>query len=270
MEFKILGPLVMQYGGRDHLPAAPKQRQILALLLLNADRYVSIDACSEELWGSHRPKTYVPTIQTYILQIRKSLASIPSVGTLKNAHKVISTGRSGYRLVLPESALDLTVFNRLLAEGRSAARTGQAAEAATALRTALAMRRGPMLNGLQTGRVVDALIDAHNEACVVAQEQYFAAELALGFHQHILSDLRATALLHPLNEGLQRQHMLALYRSGRQAEALEVFHQLRRTLAEQLGLAPSPPLCHLHGRILDSDPDLDSDREMRGALVLKH
>ncbi|ASU57793.1 hypothetical protein CGQ36_09665 [Nocardiopsis dassonvillei] len=267
MELKVLGPLGMEFEGRDYLPAAPKQRQILALLLLNVDRYVSIDTCAEELWGPHRPKTSVPTIQTYILQIRKALASLPSVATMKKAHELLSTGRGGYRMVLPEDTLDLSVCNRLLAEGRFAARQGRHADAASALRTALAMRRGPMLNGLRLGPVLDALIDAHDEAFIVAQEQYFEAELALGFHWHVLSDLRAMSLLHPLNEGLQRQYMLALYRAGRQAEALEVFRHLRTTLADQLGLMPSPPLCHLHERILASDPELDPNREAYDAVL---
>lgn len=185
---------------------------------------------------------------------------------MKNAHSVLSTGRSGYRLTLPEGALDLTVFNQLLTEGRTAVREGRHADSAAAFEAALAMHREPMLDGLQTGRVVRALIDAHDDACVVAQEQYFEAELTLGFHRHILSDLRAAALLHPLNEGLQRQYMLALYHSGRQAKALEVFQQLRRTLTDQLGLLPSPPLCRLQERILMSDPNLTPDREVHGAL----
>lgn len=267
MKFTVLGPLKMEYEGDDYLPAAPKQKQILALLLLNAGRYVSIDTCAEELWGQHRPKTTVPTIQTYILQIRKSLASVPSVGTLKNAHRILFTGRRGYRLVLPEDALDLTIFNRLLTEGRSAAREGRHADAAATLQTALAMRCGPMLDCLHPGPILQSLIDTHDAAYVVAQEQYFEAELTLGFHRHILSNLRSSALLHPLNEGLQRQYMLALYRSGRQAEALEVFHQLRKTLAEQLGLMPSPPLCRLHERMLTSDPDLYPGQETQGALL---
>lgn len=152
IEFTVLGSLALEHGENDYLPAAPEQRQVLALLLLNVGRYVSINTCAEELWDYHRPKTAVPAIQTYILQIRKSLASVPSVGTLKNAHGILSTGRSGYRLALPERALDLTVFNRLLAEGRSAAREGRHADAAATFQTALAMRRGPMLDCIQPGQ----------------------------------------------------------------------------------------------------------------------
>lgn len=257
MKFGVLGPLMMCTNGIDSLPTAPKQRQLLALLLLNANRFVSTDACVEELWDVNPPRTVIPTLQTYVLQIRKSLAACPEVGSLAAAHKQLVTGRRGYHLVVPSDSLDAMEFERLVKAGRDAMRRDDDAETSQMYRQALDTWRGQALSDVQAGPQLRAQIDSLEEARLSATEQFFEAQLRLGHHQDILSELCLTAAQNPLNENLQAQHMLALYRSGRQVEALNVFHRLRKTLAEDLGLGPSVPVQRLHEAMLSADSSLD-------------
>jgi SARP family transcriptional regulator, regulator of embCAB operon len=258
MRFGVLGELMMVEGGMNFLPSAPKQRQLFALFLMNANRFVSTDACIEELWGSEPPRTVIPTLQTYILQIRKSLAAAPGIGSVPNAHKALVTGKRGYYLNIAPNSLDAMEFERWTRDGRDAARRGDSARAAVSLRRALGEWRGPFLTDVQIGPLLRADADSLQEAHISAIEQCFDAELQLGYHQDILSELCATAAQHPLNERLQGQYMTALYRSGRQAQALEVYRRLHETLAEELGLGPSVSLRRLHEAMLcaDGDPDL--------------
>ncbi|REE99041.1 AfsR/SARP family transcriptional regulator [Thermomonospora umbrina] len=258
MRFGVLGALMVMDDGVNCLPSAPKQRQLLALLLMNANRFVSTEACIEELWASDPPRTVIPTLQTYILQIRKSLAASPRVGSVAGAHKELVTGKRGYYLTVAPGSLDLMEFERWTREGRDAARHHDDLRAVDLLRRALAAWRGPALSDVQTGPLLRADVDSLEEARISTLDQCFEVELRLGHHQHILSELCATAAQHPLNERLQAQYMLALYRSGRQAQALEIYSRLRSTLADELGLGPSLPLRRLHEAMLsaDGDPDL--------------
>ncbi|MEV8637986.1 AfsR/SARP family transcriptional regulator [Streptosporangium sp. NPDC051023] len=257
MRFGVLGALVMHDNGVNCLPSAPKQRQLLSLLLVNANRFVSMDACIEELWATDPPRTVIPTLQTYILQIRKSLAVSPQVGSVAKAHKQLVTGKRGYHLTVPPHSLDLTEFELWARAGREAARRQNDVEVVGHLRKALAEWRGPALSDVHTGLHLRAHADSLEEARIAALEQCFEAELRLGYHQDILSELCVIAVQHPLNEKLQAQYMLALYRSGRQAQALEIFTRLRQTLAEELGIGPSLPVRRLHTAILSADTELE-------------
>jgi DNA-binding SARP family transcriptional activator len=259
LKFGILGPLTIEDDGVCCLPTAPKQRQLMALFLLKANKFVSIDASVDELWEGDPPRTVVPTLQTYVLQIRRSLAAAPTVGSMSAAHEMLITGNRGYFFVVPPGSLDLDEFEQLIAQGRQAQRRGDEVEVSHSLRKALRLWRGPALGDVQAGPRLRAEIDRLEEARLSALELCLDAELRLGYHHDILSELSAVAAEHPLNENLQAMYMLALYRSGRQVRALEVFRHLRRGVAEELGLEPSLQLRRLHEAILAADESLDVD-----------
>ncbi|MCP2262592.1 DNA-binding transcriptional activator of the SARP family [Streptoalloteichus tenebrarius] len=268
MEFGVLGPLLMRENGVSYLPTAPKQRQLVALLLLNANRLVATDACMEELWGTHPPRSSVQTLQTYILQIRRALAASPTVGSLDAARRILVTGSRGYVLVVDPHSFDLFHFERWVAQGRSAQRDGDDRRVSHLFREALAVWRGPALMDVHIGQRLHTHLVGLEESRLCTLEQCFEAELRLGRHHELLSELSALASQHPVHENLQAQYMLALYRSGRQAQALAVFRQLRRTLAEELGLEPSQRIRRLHEAMLAVDPVLDVDAPSAPRLSL--
>jgi SARP family transcriptional regulator, regulator of embCAB operon len=259
VKFGILGPLTMHDKGVSCLPTAPKQRQLMALFLLNANTFVPLEAAVEELWEGRPPRTVVPTLQTYVLQIRRALAAAPSLGSMSAAHRILSTGNRGYFLVVPAGSLDLDEFEKAVAQGREAQRRGDHAEVSRELRRAISLWRGPALGDVQAGPRLRAEVDRLEEARLSVTEQCLEAELRLGYHHDILSELSAVAAQHPLNENLQALYMLALYRAGRQVRALEVFRHLRRSVANELGLEPSVQLRRLHEAILNADRSLDVD-----------
>ncbi|MEV6711587.1 AfsR/SARP family transcriptional regulator [Lentzea sp. NPDC051208] len=257
MKFGILGPLTMHDNGVSYLPTAPKQRQLLALFLLNANRFVAIDAAVEELWEGNPPRTVIPTLQTYVLQIRRALAASPTLGSLTEAHKSLITGNRGYFLMVPPHSLDLMEWDQLVAEGREAQRRDDDAEMARKFRRALSLWRGPALGDVQAGPLLRAHVNRFEEARLSVTEQCFEAELRLGYHHDILSEIGDVAAQHPLNENLQAMYMLALYRAGRQVRALEVFRHLRRSVSDELGVEPSAQLRRLHEAILSADDRLE-------------
>jgi DNA-binding SARP family transcriptional activator len=259
VKFGILGPLTMHDNGVPCLPTAPKQRQLMALFLVNANKFVPIETAVEELWEGRPPRTVVPTLQTYVLQIRRSLAAAPTLGSMAAAHRILSTGNRGYFLMIPPGSLDLHEFEEAVAQGREAQRSGDDAEVSRRLRRALSLWRGPALGDVQVGPRLRAEIDRLEEARLSVLEKCLEAELRLGYHHDILSELSAAAAQHPLNENLQAMYMLALYRAGRQVRALEVYRHLRRCVAEELGLEPSVQLRRLHEAILNADRSLDVD-----------
>jgi DNA-binding SARP family transcriptional activator len=257
MEYGVLGPLTMTAGGRDLLAKAPKPRQLTALLLLNHDQFVATGDCVEELWGGSPPRTVVATLQTYIVRIRGSLTA--GLGGSAEARARLVTGRRGYYLQIHDERLDVLEFQRLAQEARRAVRRRDDEQVSRTARRALALWRGPALSDVQTGPHLSTLVDALEETRTIITGLCFESELRLGFHHDLLAELSLTAARNPLNEKLQAQHMLALYRSGRQADALQVFHRLRKTLADDLGLGPSEPVQNLHRAMLAADASLNID-----------
>ncbi|MFI0424744.1 BTAD domain-containing putative transcriptional regulator [Spongiactinospora sp. 9N601] len=256
MRFGVLGPLTIDDNGIGRLPSAPKQRQLLALFLMNAGHFVPASACIEELWGSGPPRTVTATLQTYILQIRRSLAMSPEIGSVAQARKVLITGNRGYHLIVPADSLDVMEFRRWLRDGRRAALRNDDETRARCLRMALAQWRGPALGDVPVGPRLRPEVERLEESRIAAMQECFDAELRLGRHQDILGELRTTAARHPFNEEFQAQYMLALYRSGQQVKALDVFHRLRATLAAELGLGPSRTIRSLHEAMVHAHHEL--------------
>jgi DNA-binding SARP family transcriptional activator len=242
MEFRLLGPL--EVIGHDRLLAlgGGRQRSLFVALLLHANEVVSTDRLIDALWGQAPPRTAAKSIQVYVSKLRKELGE----GRLV-------TRAPGYVLKVDHSELDLARFERLLGEARNA----DPHDAAQKLRRALSLWRGPALADLAYEPFVQAEIARLEELRWVALEQRIEADLASGRHAELVGELEALIAEHPLRERLPCQLMLALYRSARQAEALDTYRRARRELSEQLGLEPSEELKGLEQAILTQDPALD-------------
>ena len=248
MEFRLLGPLEVADDGRLLALGGAKQRCLLAILLLHANQVVSADRLIDELWPDASPATAVRTLHVSVSRLRKELG----------AGRVI-TRTPGYLLQVDRSEVDLSRFEQLL----RAASGADPATAAHKLREALAIWRGPALADLAYEAFAQTHVARLEELRLVALEQLVDADLATGHHAELVGQLESLVAEHPLRERLRCQLMLALYRSGRQAEALEVYQQARRTLADELGLEPSEELRRLEVAILNHDPALDGRVESR-------
>jgi DNA-binding SARP family transcriptional activator len=232
MEFRILGPLEVLDGGRVLELSGQKQRALLAVLLLHANEVVSRDRLIEALWEEGPPETARKALQVLVSQLRKALGK-----------ERLETKASGYLLRLAEEELDILRFRRLLEEGRTT--------------EALALWRGPPLSDFTYRQFAQAEIARLEERRLAAFEARFDADLAAGRHAELVGELEALVKEQPLRERLRAQLMLALYRSGRQAEALDVYQSARRALVEELGINPGRDVRDLHQAILNQDPGLD-------------
>jgi DNA-binding SARP family transcriptional activator len=246
MDFRILGPLEASDGGVALRLGGRKQRALLACLLLDANRTVAIDHLVDDLWGEEPPDTSVKMVQIYVSHLRKVLPD-----------GVLRTQPPGYVLAVPPEAIDLHGFERLRAAGREALARGDPAGASERLREALAIWRGPALAEFVEPFAAPqrARLDELRLGCI---EDRIDADLALGRHHDLAGELEALVARHPLREPLRAQLMLALYRSGRQADALATYRAFRAVLDENLGIDPSPRLRDLEHAILHQDPSLET------------
>ncbi|MEU5743193.1 BTAD domain-containing putative transcriptional regulator [Streptomyces tendae] len=238
MRFGILGPLdIRTDDGTPVDPGGPRPRALLTLLLLDAGRTVPATRLIDGLYGCDPPAGAANALQSQISRLRGRLAP----------HTAVEAGGAGYRLVAPPESVDTHVFERLCGDGRAALAAGDHARAATVLREALALWRGPALPDLPE---VPAEAARLTELRLTAVQDRIEADLALGAGPELVPELRALLSAHPLSERLYGQLMRALHAGGRPAEALTVYEEARRTLAEQLGADPSPELSALHGELL--------------------
>ena len=246
MEFRVLGPFEVCEGEQALEIGAGKQRALLAVLLLRSGEVVSTDRLIDALWDEDPPASALNSIHVYVSQLRK---------TLGNGH--LETRGHGYLLALDSEELDLGRFERMLGEGRALLAEGEAERAAEVLRAALALWRGPPLSDFASEPFARGEIARLEELRLSALEERVEADLALGRHAELVAELEALVHEHPLRERLRAQLMLALYRSGRQAEALAAYQQARSMLADELGLEPGRSLRELEGAILRQDSQLD-------------
>jgi DNA-binding SARP family transcriptional activator/pimeloyl-ACP methyl ester carboxylesterase len=256
VDFQILGPLEVRDEDRVLPLGGGKQRALLALLLVNANRTVSIDRIIDDLWGADTPETAPKMVQIYVSKLRKLLPP----GKLH-------TRPPGYSLELESDEFDLHRFERDVAEARVALDAGRAEQAAERLREALALWRGPALAEFASEPFAPPEGARLEELRVAALESRLEADLALGRHRAVVSELEALTGRHPLRERLRSQHMLALYRSGRHAEALASYQALRRKLADELGIEPSASLRELERQVLQQDPWLDLPAQVETAAA---
>jgi predicted ATPase/DNA-binding SARP family transcriptional activator len=241
LEIRILGPFEVLAGGRPPSVSGSKRNGLLAVLALRRGRVVSVDALIDALWGEELPTTPRNAVQHHVARLRAALGA-----------EAIVASPDGYALHAAD--VDALKFEALLAEARSALRAGDARAGAESISDALALWRGPALHGLTDTEWFRAEARRLEALRVDALEEQFEAALALGEHREILSAVRATLEENPFRERLWGQLMLALYRSGRQADALETFQEARQVLSEQLALEPGPELRRLQEAILVQDP----------------
>lgn len=253
MEIKVLGPLEARFNGMSITPTASKPRQLLALLGLQAGQVVTVPTLIEELWGMTPPRSALTTLQTYVLRIRRKIEAAAH----PQAKDVLVTRYGGYLLEADPDSVDVTQFERAAKAGRLAFDAGRLAEASSLFGAALAVWRGPVLSDVKIGVRLGMEITRLEESRLGVQETRIDAELRLGRHQALLGELSMLTAQHPMHENFRAQHMLALYRSGRQWRALEEYRSLHDRLIEELGLAPSERLRQLQRAILSADSVLD-------------
>jgi DNA-binding SARP family transcriptional activator/predicted negative regulator of RcsB-dependent stress response len=264
MEFRILGPVEVWNGAQRLDLGGSKPRALLAVLLLDANRVVSTDRLIDQLWGEAPPSTARNLVQAYVSRLRQALHQSSDRSA---AAPVLATRPSGYLLRVEPGELDLDRFEGCCAEARQATVAGDLEGAAERWRAALALWRGPALAGSASEVLQRTSAPRLEEARLIALEECLEIDLRLGRHAQLVGELEALVASHPGHERLRRQLMLALYRSGRQAEALTVYRDTRQMLVEELGLEPSLALQELERAILRADPALEPARLTAGAAL---
>ena len=253
LRFRILGPLEVTRGGDALALGGPRQKAVLACLLVHANEVVPIDALADGIWEGRPPDSATGTIRTYVSHLRRVVEAGPAGG---NGHVLLTTP-PGYRLRVEPGQLDSDEFERLLERARRARADGAPELALGHLNQALGLWRGPALADFATESFAHAEAARLDGRRLAAVEERIEAQLALGLHAELVAELEQRAADHPLRERLWGQLMLALYRSGRQAEALGAYQRTRAMLAEELGIDPGPALQRLQRAILQQDPALD-------------
>lgn len=265
MDIDVLGALAVRVNGISITPTAPKPRQVLALLALHADRVVPVSALMEELWDTTQPRSARTTLQTYVLQLRELITAAlekgdregngGSAGERRTAKDVLVTTPGGYLLSSCGGRSDVRTFERLASMGYESMSAGDFPAAARQLSEALGLWSGSAFADVQAGTQLEMEIKRLDESRLCALEQRIEADLRLGRHRELLSELTVLVNRYRTHESLHAQFMLALYRSGRRGEALDVYQQLRTTLVRELGLEPSLALRRLQRSILTATPD---------------
>jgi DNA-binding SARP family transcriptional activator len=247
VEFRILGPLEVSHEGRPVHIGGAKERALLAFLLLHAGEPVSVDRLIDELWGETPPATARKSVHVRVAGLRRALR-----------RDILLTRGDAYLVRLQPNQLDLHRFEQLLSDGSRALADGDPATADTTFDEALALWRGPALSDFTYEPFAQAAIARLEELRVQAHELRADAQLQLGLHARVIVELEHVVAVHRFRERLRGQLMLALYRDGRQAEALEVYRRTREEFVAELGIEPGPTLQNLQQAILRQDPSLDA------------
>jgi DNA-binding SARP family transcriptional activator/pimeloyl-ACP methyl ester carboxylesterase len=258
VEFRVLGPLELISGEQPLAVGGARTRAVLAMLLVNANRVVPAERMADELWPGHTADRGAANLQVRLSGLRRALRSVGEEDRLV-------TRPPGYLLRVAGDELDLLRFEGLVAAGRAALAVGDSAEAGRLLAEALALWRGPALADLDDVEFARTERARLEEDRLGVLEARLDTQLSCGQHHEVLAELEMLTTEHPLRERFWAQRLLALYRSGRQADALRAYRDLRALLAEQLGIEPGPELRELENRILRQDRDLDYSDPRRAA-----
>jgi YVTN family beta-propeller protein len=250
LQFRVLGPIEVSGGGQSLPLGGPQQRALLADLILNAGSIVSTARLIRDLWGDDPPPTASHTVETYVSRLRRVLRDASAPG-------VLLTRPPGYILNIEPGHVDAFRFEQLARDGTAAAGRGDDAEASAHLRTALALWRGQALADVADTPFARSAATRLNDQHLLAEERRIESDLKLGRAQDLVPELEALVASHRYHEPFHRQLMLALYRSGRQSEALGAFRRARGLLAGELGIEPGPELRRMEQAILRQDPELE-------------
>ncbi len=245
VDFRILGPLDILVDGTSQAMPGGKPKGLLAVLLINRNRVVSADAIADAIWDGDSPASYLGILQVYMSTLRRSLRTAGADG-----QAVITTQAPGYKLSADDACLDLGRFTRWMAAGNELLRAERFAEASARYRAALAEWSGPALADLRGLRFADDFAAAVEEERLVALQSRIEADLACGMDSAVIGELTTLTGQHPLREPFWIQLITALYRLGRQADALDASRRIRQLLGDELGIDPSPPLRRLEQKIL--------------------
>lgn len=256
LEFRLLGPFELASRGRVAEIGSPKQRLLLAMLVVRLNRVVSVDALAEELWQGRPPSSLAKTIQSLVYRLRRALTAAGA----EAAGVALRARGTGYALEADRLQVDAQRFEHLAARGRELAGAGASDAAARTLRDALALWRGPALVDLLDADFARAEAARLDEARLVVTEELAEAEMARDHPVEAVALLEPHVAAHALRERAWGQLMVALYRTGRQAEALRAYQQLRTLLGQELGLEPTPALRALEAQILTQSPELVAPR----------
>ncbi|MFD6613525.1 BTAD domain-containing putative transcriptional regulator, partial [Micromonospora chalcea] len=245
MRFRVLGPVQMH----PHTPTAAKPRVVLATLLVKNNSVVSAHSLIDELWGTTPPRTASTTLQVYVSHLRKALAGADDEPGGAGA---LVTQPPGYVMRVAPDELDLTVFESLRLRGRAAFDERDYARASRLLGESLKLWRGPALSGIPHGPSLQSTAIRLDELRSETLEQRISTDLKLGRHHELVGELMALAHEFPMRESLHALLMVALYRAGRQSDAVQAYHWVRRTLVDELGVEPDASLKRILARLLAS------------------
>lgn len=253
----LLGPLLLARGSKVVTPSAPKLRQALSLLAVQANSVTRVDQLVEELWEQNPPQSALTTVQTYIYQLRK-LLRLDDKPTDGPATPTLVSHPGGYILKLPDlDDIDANRFEQLVRRGRQELLSQRFEAASETFRDALALWRGSFIEDVTTGPLLYSHATRLDELRRTVLALRIEADLQLGRHQEIIGELVSLVNAEPTREDLSAKLMIALYRSGRRAEALGVYKRIRNALVDELGLDPATELQRLHQLMLEADPELD-------------
>lgn len=267
----VLGHLRVQAKDRDITPASQQLRKVLALLVIRRNKVVPIAELEEELWEGTPPKSSATAIQTYIMGLRKMIATNRKMDRQDVAKRILITQGNGYTLHLASELVDVSKYEDLAARGSIELADNRPGEAAWLFREALSLWSGEPLSDIDAGRALDLEVTRLNMSRATALELRINADLRLGRHYELLGELTFLAELDSYNETLQAQLLVALHRSGRRIQALAAYQRFRQALVEEFGLEPSHNLRDLHQAILEdgtfvADPQYDHPA-LAGAAV---
>lgn len=254
VELRVLGPLEVRVGGERLALGGRKQRVVLAMLVLEAGRVVSADRIVDAVWGDVAAERSTGTLHVYLSNLRRALEPAAQALGVKD---LIATERPGYVLRVDPELVDVGRFEQAVRDARRAYEREDHAVAATRFHDAMGLWGGNPLGDLADEEFAQGVVARLEGLRVSALEGLFEADLALGRHADVLDRLPAAIAADPLNENLRALHMRALYRAGRQADALAAFRDAREVLVEELGIDPGPALRELEHRILAQDPTLE-------------
>ncbi|MEV8309138.1 AfsR/SARP family transcriptional regulator [Streptomyces flavidovirens] len=261
-EFRLLGPVEIRDGRTrtDIVPSGSKQRALLSALVIHAGRLLSVDQLTEELWGADPPSNAGNALQAHVTRLRRLLTAPGRPGAPRPGREWISTLPTGYLLSLGRATTDVQDFHRLSAKGRAAA-VSDPGHATEILRRALSLWRGPALQDSRYGPLCTSEAARLEENRLITLETLYGARLRCAQHGEIIGELEKLTADHPLHERFHDLLMVALYRSGRQAEALGVYERARHRILDALGVEPGPALRGRMEAILHHAPDLAAPQQ---------